>query len=794
MQSLSFRQKLLVLAIALVMVIQLVTLFPVLDVIKRDADRETGRSVNLAGVVFREFMRNRTAQLVTTADVLAADFGFKQAVTGGDRATMESALENHAARAGANIAVLLDLDGNLLASSDGSPLSLSNRAFPQFTYGPDPASAKHTVTDLGDTLYQTVTVPVKAPVAVAWVMLGFAIDSQLATHVGNLTGLETTFIRFGVGEVDPVASTLNSHLFPQAMRGLRLGDAETATVSPMNDGYLTLLRPFLEAPSDLYVALQLSMSEATASYRRIRDLLILITGGSLILAISGAFWLANKVTRPVQEMAEAVRRMQDGVYTEALQVDSTDEIGELAAGFNGMQKAIADREKHIFHIAHHDSLSGLPNRELVVSRLRETLEVAERLVVVSLALNRFNTIVATLGHRAGDELIERVAGLLRTRLVDGQILGHSNRHEFVLVLPGFDRETAVEYVQQLTDLLRSGVTASGANISLQATAGIACSPDHGKDAAELLRRSSVARNDAQLRYEPIVTYRIGEEDRALKQIRIVGDFPGALKNNELELSFQPKIDCVTREVVGAEALVRWRHPELGVLLPDTFIEAIEQAGGIAHLTRWVLTSAVACCATWRQMGLRLSLAVNISADDLVDEYLPYFLLDLIRRNGLRPADLTLEVTESAIMHNVQMSLSVVGCIRELGFRVAMDDFGTGQSALAQLKRLPLDELKIDKSFIMNMSSAKDEAIVRATVELAHLLELSVVAEGVEDAQALERLRLLGCESAQGYFISKPLPAAEFPAWVKRWSAEQTADIVSLVQVERPGKLARGSAG
>jgi EAL domain-containing protein (putative c-di-GMP-specific phosphodiesterase class I) len=379
-------------------------------------------------------------------------------------------------------------------------------------------------------------------------------------------------------------------------------------------------------------------------------------------------------------------------------------------------------------------------------------------------------------------------------LADGQILGHSNRHEFVLVLPGFDRETAVEYVQQLTDLLRSGVTASGANISLQATAGIACSPDHGKDAAELLRRSSVARNDAQLRYEPIVIYRIGEEDRALKQIRIVGDFPGALKNNELELSFQPKIDCVTREVVGAEALVRWRHPELGVLLPDTFIEAIEQAGGIAHLTRWVLTSAVACCASWRQIGLRLSLAVNISVDDLVDEYLPYFLLDLIRRNGLRPADLTLEVTESAIMHNVQMSLSVVGCIRELGFRVAMDDFGTGQSALAQLKRLPLDELKIDKSFIMNMSSAKDEAIVRATVELAHQLDLSVVAEGVEDAQALERLRLLGCESAQGYFISKPLPAAEFPAWVKRWSAEQTADIVSLVEVERPGKLVRGSAG
>jgi len=265
---------------------------------------------------------------------------------------------------------------------------------------------------------------------------------------------------------------------------------------------------------------------------------------------------------------------------------------------------------------------------------------------------------------------------------------------------------------------------------------------------------------------------------------MVGDFPRALQNDELELDFQPKVDCSSRAVVGAEALVRWRHPELGLLPPVKFIEAIEQAGGIAHLTRWVLRHALMTLERWRSNGINVSVAVNISVDDLVDEYLPYFMLDLTRRHGIAPTDVTLEVTESAIMHNIQMSLAVVSCLRDLGFRVAIDDFGTGQSAMGQLKRIPVDELKIDKSFVMKMDNQHDEAIVRASIELGHQFGLAVVAEGVESAATLERLQTLGCEYAQGYFIAKPLSASEFPAWVHKWSNRQGSDIVALVAAER----------
>jgi EAL domain-containing protein (putative c-di-GMP-specific phosphodiesterase class I) len=313
------------------------------------------------------------------------------------------------------------------------------------------------------------------------------------------------------------------------------------------------------------------------------------------------------------------------------------------------------------------------------------------------------------------------------------------------------------------------------------TAGLSLYPDHATDAAELLQCAAVARNNASHHVAIVGSYEPGQEERSLQLIRIVGDFPEALRNEELELEFQPKIDCRTNELVGAEALVRWQHPSLGRLPPDLFIEAVEQAGSIAHLTRYVLKKAMAECAAWRKSGVDISIAVNISVDDLVDEYLPYFLLEVTSKHELRPSDVTLEVTESAIMHNVQMSLSVVSCMRELGFCVAIDDFGTGQAALSQLKRLPVDELKIDKSFVLNMSNRRDEAIVRTSIELAHQFGLRVVAEGVETPEVLVRLRELGCEYAQGFHVSKPLASAAFLEWAAEWSATSGTGIVELVE-------------
>ncbi|HVY67151.1 MAG TPA: EAL domain-containing protein [Gammaproteobacteria bacterium] len=773
MKQFGFRHKILLLAVALVVATQLVSLFPILDLMRRDSDEQARRTVGLAGVLFDEFMRSRSDQLLTTVNVLASDYGFKQAFASGDHSTIRSALRNHADRAGATVALLLDLDGKVMVSSNGqdrherAPLTAQQIAdeFP------------HHVVNIDGVPYQTVTVPLRAPLPVALVMMGFPIDGTLAEHLQNLTGLAVTFVASHGIVPQILASTLPPDELADALDGLDTKRTDAQTTGAGSSAHLTLLRPFLNDRSDVYVAVQMPLAEATAAYIRIRDILFAITGLSLLLAIAGSFWLAKTITRPVQHLAAAARRMREGVYSEPIDVRSSDELGELAGGFNAMQHAIADRERRIFHQAHHDSLTGLPNRDLTIGLLRDALERSKTLSVVSIGLDRLNGIVSSLGHRAGDDVVKLTAAALRERLDDGKVLGHFSGHEFIVGLPECDARQAVEWVEQQADRLRAGVRVAGANISLQVSGGVASYPEHSRDAAELCRRASSARSEALLGHQTAAVYRLGQEDRALKQIKIVGDFPQALAKDELRLYFQPKLDLTTREIYGAEALVRWQHPELGLLPPAEFVDAIEQAGGIAHLTRWVLRAAVARCAAWRDQGVNLGVAVNISVDDLTDEYLPYFLLDLVKKHRLAAAQLTLEVTESAIMHNVHKSLAVVNCIHELGFRLAVDDFGTGHSALTQLKRLPVDELKIDKSFVMSRDDQKDLAIVRATIDLAHQLGLNVVAEGVEDDVALERLAAMGCEHAQGYGIGKPMPHEQFLPWLAQRRAAGRAGVV-----------------
>ena len=777
MKQYGFRHRILMLAVALVFTTQLVMLIPVLDLIKDDSEAQADRTVGLAGALFDEFIRNRSEQQLTNVGLIASDFPFRAVVTGGDEATIRSVLRNHAGRVRASVAAVLNLDGTVKvgATVDDRPVP----AFPATDFAAIEEGARHSLIDIGGIPYQTVTVPVKAPDTRAYVMLGFAIDYSLATQLKDLTGLDVSFVSSSGMQPRVLTSTLPIEARQTAFTGLDPQRTDAQRAGTGAAAHVSMVRPFSKDSDSVYVVLQLSQSVAAASYRRVRNFLYAITGLSLLLAISGSFWLAKTVTRPVQDLAEAARRMREGVYNEPIDVRTGDEFGELAGSFNAMQQAIADRERRIVHQANHDSLSGLPNREAVVAHLRDAIERSDKLAVVSLGLDRVNGIVSSLGHRAGDEVVKLAAAALRSRLRDTEVLGHLSAHEFVVGLPGRDAREAVEWIEVQADALRAGVRVSNANISLQATGGVACYPEHSEDAAELCRRASSARSAALAHHRTAAIYRLGQDDRSLQQIRIVGDFPRALREGELRLYMQPKLDLTTGEIYGAEALVRWQHHELGLLYPDAFISAVEQAGSIAHLTRWVLREAVGRCAAWRNQGVILGVAVNISVDDLTDEYLPYFLLELTQKHHLAPHMLTLEVTESAIMHNVQKSLAVVNCIHELGFRLAIDDFGTGHSALSQLKRLPVDELKIDKSFVTRTDDAKDDAILRATIDLAHQLGLTIVAEGVEDEAAIARLTAMGCEHAQGFGIGKPMPQEQLLSWLAQRRSGGRSTVVAL---------------
>jgi diguanylate cyclase (GGDEF)-like protein len=776
MRHLTFRRKIILLAIAIVAIVQLATFVLVLDALRRDSETQANRAVALADAVLDEFMRNRNEQLLTTANVLVSDYAFRDAVAQGESPTIRSVLINHAARAGADVSMLLDLDGNIIASSledeAGSAVvpQVSAPEFEQTDLG------THGVLFVGDRAYQIVDVLVRSPLPSARVLLGFEIGAGLAMHVRSLTGLDVTFLSLGDSETRVVSSTLRDVPLEAALGQVPVfGPRSRGPGVAESDEYYTLLRPFLVGAQDMYAVLQLSKSQAMASYERIRLILIAVIASSLAVAVAGAFWVARMVTKPVDELAAAARRMREGVYTEIVEASSGDELGELAAGFNAMQAAIAERQKQILHIAYHDSLTELPNRQSILEGLKSLMSSHGKLAVIVFSITRFSRIVSSVGHHASDGLIRRVAQVLRGLVEGHHVLGHMNGHEFVLVLPAAEHAEAEALVVRIANVLHSGVEVDGANFSLHLNAGIASFPTDCEEPAGLLHRASIARAEAEARQELLVPYRRDQQDRALRQIRIIGDFPRAIENDELEVNFQPKIDCRTLDVCGAEALVRWRHPELGLLAPYDFVDAIEQAGSIAHLTRWVTRAAVEQCRQWRRQQIGIGISINISVEDLVDENLPFFLLELAREHGLKPSEITLEVTESAIMRNVFKAVSVISCIHELGFRLAIDDFGTGQSSLAQLRRLPVDELKIDKSFIMNLDDSRNEAIVHATIEMAHRLDLSICAEGIESLDVIAKLRGMGAEYGQGFAIAKPLAAAEFAEWYANWPHESARE-------------------
>jgi EAL domain-containing protein (putative c-di-GMP-specific phosphodiesterase class I) len=255
----------------------------------------------------------------------------------------------------------------------------------------------------------------------------------------------------------------------------------------------------------------------------------------------------------------------------------------------------------------------------------------------------------------------------------------------------------------------------------------------------------------------------------VRQLRIVNDLLSALQREEIQLHFQPKISLPDGTPCGAEALVRWRHPELGYLAPDEFISAAEQAGTILHLTRYVLERAVKYCREWHDQNYELGIAVNLSARDLLDEYLPYFVLQILKEQNIEAQRLTLEITENSVMQNVNHAVNVLECLRDIGVKISIDDFGTGHSSLAQLRNIPLHELKIDRSFVSNILEEKqNEAIVRSTIDLAHNMGLEVCAEGVEDEDTLRYLSNIGCEQAQGYYFSKPVPSDYLIDWLQKY--------------------------
>jgi diguanylate cyclase (GGDEF)-like protein len=421
--------------------------------------------------------------------------------------------------------------------------------------------------------------------------------------------------------------------------------------------------------------------------------------------------------------------------------------------------------------AMHDALTGLPNRELFRMRVARAVEDCERtrrpFGVLLLDLDHFKEINDTLGHQVGDDLIVEVARRVRDNLRPGDTVARLGGDEFAVLTVDLDQEEdGLRVAERLLEALEDPFHAGDVRLDVQASLGLALHPDHGDDVDTLLQHADIALYEAKRERGTVSRYEPTSDDHSPERLALAADLRHALQADELYVEFQPKVASLTGRVVGLEALVRWAHPRRGLLMPDDFLPVVENTGLIVPLTMSVLDKALCGLAQWRATGHDVSVAVNLSARHLTDVDLPRKVETLLRGRGIPASALTLEVTETMVMSDPTRAVAVLGVLRDLGVGVAVDDFGTGYSSLAYLRRLQIDELKIDKSFVQDLATDEgDGVIVRSTIEMGHNLGLRVVAEGVEDESTMQMLRAWRCDVLQGYAISRPLPQDQVADWL-----------------------------
>jgi diguanylate cyclase (GGDEF)-like protein len=445
--------------------------------------------------------------------------------------------------------------------------------------------------------------------------------------------------------------------------------------------------------------------------------------------------------------------------------------GALASMLTHVNAAIRQQQllSQIRYDADHDRLTGLPNRQrlaLEIDALLTSDSPNTRVGLVLAALDNYTEVTDTLGHAASDELLLVTAGLLREHAPPHAVLARMEGERFAILLPGLSLAATERAARRLREAAATRSRVAGLDLEVTLTIGVAAAPVHGADSGTLMQRADVALLAARTSSGGVATYHPVLDQQSLRRLQLGTEIEAAMTNGEISVVFQPIIDARTSDIVSVETLVRWAHPRYGQIPPDDFISLAEQIGRIGPLTDFVLDLALARCRRWLDDDIALSVAVNLSARCLAEPDLVSRVREALRRHGVPGELLILELTEGIVVDDTVRNSSVLADLHALGLRLSMDDFGTGYSSLSQLRQLPIDELKIDKSFVLGMSTSSSEAfIARSIVELAHNLGLRVVAEGVEDELTRDQLAAMGCDKLQGFLVSRPLPEDKLESWL-----------------------------
>jgi diguanylate cyclase (GGDEF)-like protein len=734
--------------------------------------------------LFARLLEQNRERLSQTARVMAADYGLREAIATDDVNTVISALRNHGGRINANMMMLVSLDRNVVADTFALDTRPRQFEFPMLIEQAARQGSASSIELINGHAYQLVVVPVLAPLPISWIVLGFVVDDGLAAELRQLTGLQVSFLQSTAGQRSTgwrvLASTLGSEgsslatalpALPAATDVHRIGEKT-------DEQQIRVITLDHFGDNTLVAVLQRSVAQAIASFDNLRQTLIALGALSLLLSVAGSIAIAQGITRPISELSEAAQRMQAGDYSQPVDVTRDDEIGVLGTSLNHMREGIAARESEILRLAYQDTLTDLPNRSRFNERLQRAIGNVRQhdggLSVLMMDLDRFKYVNDTLGHNAGDHVLREVGKRLRELLRKDDMVARLGGDEFAILLEGVEPGNAAIVAQKILGSLEKPIDYLGQPLDVGTSIGIAHYPQHGADAGTVLRNADIAMYVAKRNKTGSAVYDPQYDTHQQEHLSLLSDIRRAVENNELRLYYQPKISLSSSAAAAVEALLRWIHPTRGVIPPAEFIPFAEQTGYIKVLTRWVLEEAIRQCGKWYADGLDMKVSVNISARDLMNRDLPDMIAQLLAKYRTPAAMICLEITESGFIEDPAYAHKVLDRLNALGLQLSIDDYGTGYSSLSYIAQLPVDELKIDRSFVMRMLEDKTTSmIVRSTIELGHSLGLKVVAEGVEDEDSYRMLQQLGCDHAQGYFMSRPLPARELEEWLRTSQWGQT---------------------
>lgn len=739
----------------------------------KHAEAQIERDLDVAEEVFKNIFESREDRLYSSALVLTDDFGFKQAIASQDKYTIGSVLKNHSERIAADLMTAIDLDGNIISST--SDAFKNNQPFPNQELIRRTLSEGGVVSLLqfNGTLYQTILVTIDAPKAIAIAQLGFEIDKELIIDFKKLTKLDI-IVKSSKNNGPPIIISSLNNLDTQTVLLNNAGNSPTSiNLSTMikNDRFMS--RYFELISSDnLTVSIKLAenVDKLFAEFNALQFKIISITALSVAVSLLLIAIFSKNLTLPLSILAARTNRIADGEYDDELNISANSkEIDGLISSFKSMQYKIFAREEKILYQSSHDHLTKLFNRVGIHEVIKNKYLSLTRFSVVGIDIKNYRNINDTFGYTNGDNYIKALAS--RIEKIKGISARISNRELLLLV----DDHISEEAVLDIKSVMDATVFIDGIEIRpLLSFCLLRCID--ASSIENLFRQVSMTLDKAKVESTLFILYTPLIEKEYLTRLNILTFLDNALHQDtdEFTMVYQPKLHTKSGKIFKAEALLRWNNSTIGFVSPEVFIPIAEQSGLIQLITYLVIKKVIMQVKSWEEQSLYPQVAINLSVHDIENIELLPFIIEQLKSHKISSKQITFEITESDLMNDPKKAALQLCEFRQAGFDLSIDDFGTGYSSLSYLKNMPVNELKIDKSFILNLNENDDDKnIVQTIISLAKMFDLQVVAEGVENIETLNLLKAWDCDWIQGYYISKPLSSDNFVERLKHENSLHT---------------------